>query len=104
MPEHRHVQKRTPLSLGPHYDGRDLDVSRQRGIQHEEDGSAGRSGLEAVADHHHHERPAASPASVEIKSVGVRALNVGVLKQGSAFLQDSGSEGRVGIMAIQYPL
>ena len=42
------------------------------------------------------------PASVgkETKSVGVRALVVGVLKQGSAFLQDSGGERRVDELAI----
>ena len=49
MPEHRHAQKRTPLSPGPHDDGRDLDVARQLAIQREEDCTADSCGMEAVA-------------------------------------------------------
>ena len=86
MPKHLHVQQSTALSTS---------AVVERRIQCEENGSAGGSGVEAVAHHHYHERPAASPAIV-----GVRTPVVGVLKQGSAFLQDSGGEARVGTIAI----
>ena len=96
MPENLHVQEGAALSTSAVGERRDLDVGRQRRVQREEDGSAGSKRLEAVAHHHHHKRPAPSPAGI-----GVRTLVVGVLKQGSASLQDSGGEGRVSVLAIQ---